>query len=445
MTTAKPTPTAPQRIAWSHVEDVLSGKFEDKEIHLRGWVHRWREQGKILFVILRDASGVLQCAVKKGALPDDQFEEAQKANLLESSIEVHGTAKKDPRAPGGWEVQAAGFHAIHVGDVFPITENQSTELLLDFRHLWLRSQQLTRLMKVKHVLLASVREWLNHEGFYETTPSVITKIAGEGGATLFPFKYFDQQAYLSQTAQMYLEVLMFSLEKVYSITPSFRAEKSRTTRHLAEFSHLEVETAWAGQEENLQIQEELVAHAVQSLVKKCAGLLKDLGRDPEDLKRVKAPFPRLDYGEAIERLQDLGEKISWGDDLGAPQERKLTEKNQVPIFITNFPKAIKAFYMKVNAEKPDTVQCADLLAPEGYGEIIGGSVREENNDLLIERLVKEGANLQNYQWYLDLRRYGSIPHAGFGLGVERLLQWIVKGEHIRDMTPFPRTINRAYP
>jgi len=432
-------------LQWSHIEDVLSGRHEGQEVHLRGWVHRWREQGKLVFLTLRDSTGVLQCTIKKGALPDDQFEDAKRANLLESSVEVHGAAKKDPRAPGGWEVQATGFRAIHVGDVFPITENQSVEFLLDVRHLWLRSQYLTKVMKVKHVMLTAMRDHLNTHGWYETTPSVITPIAGEGGSTLFDFKYFEQKAFLSQTAQMYLEVLMFGLERVYSVTPSFRAEKSRTTRHLAEFTHLEAETAWFGQEENLKLQEGLVEHAVQACVQKVPHLLKDLGRDPDDLKGVKAPFPRMDYGEVIEKLQDLGEKISWGEDFGAPQERLLTEKMKVPVFVTNFPKEIKAFYMKVDPAKPDTVICADLLAPEGYGEIIGGSVREENNDLLIERLKKEGANLKNYEWYLDLRRYGSIPHAGFGLGVERVLQWIVKGEHIRDMTPFPRTMSRAYP
>ncbi len=432
-------------VQWTSVEQVLSGQAEGKDVSLRGWVYRWREQGKLIFLVLRDSSGIIQCAIKKGNLPDDQFEAAKRANLLESSVEVHGVAKKDPRAPGGWEVQATGFRAIHVGDTFPITEDQSTEFLLDVRHLWLRSQQLTKIMKVKHVLLSAFRDHLNGHGYFETTPSVITQIAGEGGSTLFPFKYFDQTAYLSQTAQMYLEVLMFGLERVYSITPSFRAEKSRTTRHLAEFTHLEAETAWAGQDENLRLQEELVSAGVQACVKKVPHLLKDLGRNPEDLQQVKPPFPRVDYGEVIEKLQDLGEKISWGDDFGAPQERVLTQSMKMPVFVTNFPKEIKAFYMKVNPQKPDTVLCADLLAPEGYGEIIGGSVREENNDLLIERLKKEGADLKNYQWYLDLRRYGSVPHAGFGLGVERVLQWIVKGEHIRDMIPFPRTMNRASP
>ena len=430
---------------WSKVGEVLSGTLEGKEVHLRGWVHRWREGGKIIFMVLRDSSGILQCAIKKGNLPDDQFDDAKRANLIESSVEVHGIAKKDPRAPGGWELQANGFKAIHVGDVFPITENQSTELLLDYRHLWLRSQQLTKVMKVKHHLLNGFRGYLDGEGFWETTPSVITQIAGEGGSTLFPFKYFDQTAYLSQTAQMYLEVLMFSLEKVFSITPSFRAEKSRTTRHLAEYSHLEAEAAWHGQEENLKLQEELVAAGIHHAAKNAGPLLKELGRDPQELLAIKTPFDRLDYGEAIEKLQDMGEKISWGEDMGAPQERLLTEKRKAPVFITNFPKEIKAFYMKVNPDKPDTVQCADLLAPEGYGEVIGGSVREESNESLIERLRKEGANLKNYEWYLDLRRFGSVPHAGFGLGVERILMWICKLEHIRDATPFPRVMNRASP
>lgn len=430
---------------WSHIGDVLAGKLEGKEAHLRGWVHRWREQGRIVFLVLRDSSGILQCAIKKGNLPDDQFDQAKKAKLLESSVEVHGKAKRDDRAPGGWELPADGFRAIHVGDVFPITEHQSAELLLDYRHLWLRSQKLGRVMKVKHHLLRGFRAWLDKQGFWETTPSVITQIAGEGGSTLFPFKYFDQTAYLSQTAQMYLEVLMFSLEKVYCVLPSFRAEKSRTVRHLAEYSHLEVETAWADQDENLRIQEELVAAGAHAVARECGPLLRELGRDPEDLLQLKTPFARLDYGEAIEKLQDQGERVQWGEDLGAPQERLLTEKLKAPVFITNFPKEIKAFYMKVNPQKTDTVLCADLLAPEGFGEIIGGSVREESNESLIGRLRKEGANLRNYEWYLDLRRFGSIPHAGFGLGIERVLMWICKLEHIRDATPFPRVMNRASP
>lgn len=430
---------------WSQIADVLSGKLEGKEVHLRGWVHRWRESGKLVFTVLRDSTGTIQCAVKKGALPDKDFDDAKKASLIESSVQLGGTAKKDDRAPGGWEVQVTSFKAIHVGEVFPITENQSTELLLDYRHLWLRSQHLTRVMKIKHHMMHGMRQWLDDQGFWEVTPSVITQIAGEGGSTLFPFKYFEQQAYLSQTAQMYLEVMMFSLEKVYSITPSFRAEKSRTTRHLAEYSHLEIETAWAGQNENLRIQEELVRAGIHAAAKHCGPLLKELGRDPEEILKITTPFDRLDYGEAVEKVQDLGERIEWGEDLSSIHERKLTENRKTPIFITNYPKEVKAFYMKVNPEKPDTVLCGDLLAPEGYGEIIGGSVREENNDFLIERLRKEGAKLENYEWYLDLRRYGSIPHAGFGLGIERVLMWICKLEHIRDATPFPRVMNRASP
>jgi asparaginyl-tRNA synthetase len=426
------------------ISTVLLGGLEGKEVHLRGWIYRTRESGKIIFVNLRDASGVIQTPVKADRVPPEDFEAAKKA-LLESSVRLKGIVKKDDRAPGGWEIQTTGFELVHAAEAFPITEHQSPELLLDKRHLWLRSQKLTKVNRVKHHLLWGFREWLRKEGYWETTPSVITQIAGEGGSTLFPFKYFDQQAYLSQTAQMYLEVMMFSLEKVYSFTPSFRAEKSRTVRHLAEYLHLELETAWADMKENLRVQEEMLTFALHHVAKHAAAELRELGRDPQDLLDIKTPFERLDYGEAVERLQDMGQKISWGEDFGRDHEKALTDDRKAPLFITNYPKEIKAFYMKVDPERPDVVQCDDLLAPEGYGEIIGASVREEKNELMVERLQKEGAKLENYEWYLDLRRYGSVPHAGFGLGVERVLMWICKLDHVRDATPFPRVMNRASP
>jgi len=332
----------------------------------------------------------------------------------------------------------------HFAGVFPIKAEQSPELLLDNRHLWVRAQDLTRVWKLKHQMLKAMREWFDENRFVEVTPTVITTNAAEGGSTVFEFDYFGQKAFLSQTAQMYLEALIFSLENVYAITPSFRAEKSRTTRHLTEFSHLEAEEAWTDTHGNMRVQEELLAYTCHRLAERASGLLRDLGRDPADLENIRTPFKRMTYTKAVEVLQSKGSPIQWGEDLGTNEERLLTAEETQPIFVTNFPKEIKAFYMKVDPDDPRTVLGNDCLAP-AFGEIIGASQREENVESMVERLKADGAHLPNYEWYLDLRRYGSVPHSGFGLGIERVLRWITKQEHIRDMTPFPRTINRAYP
>jgi asparaginyl-tRNA synthetase len=328
---------------------------------------------------------------------------------------------------------------------FPITEYQSEEHLLNFRHLWIRSQLLTQIMKVKATVLAAAREWFDHNGFYEVTPPILTANACEGGSTLFEVSYFGEKAFLSQSAQMYLEAIMFSLENVYALTPSFRAERSRTTRHLAEYWHLEGEEAFVGNEENMRIQEELTSHMVVSAAKKNAPELRALGRDPADLLRMVPPFKRLGYGEAVKKLNDRGMDFQWGNDLGTNEERVLVEGEERPVFVVNYPKEAKAFYMRENPEDTRTYLCADLLAPEGYGEIIGGSEREVDGGKLMERLKAQNIPLEPYQWYIDLRRFGTVQHSGFGMGIERLLRWICKQEHIRDTIPFPRTINRISP
>ncbi len=359
-------------------------------------------------------------------------------------MSLKGRIIKDKRAPGGWEIHPESFTVINYADIFPITEQHSTEVLLDHRHLWVRSQQLTQIMKVKASLLQIIREWFATHDFFETTPSVITTNAAEGGATAFTFKYFDQKAFLSQTAQMYLEALIFSLERVWCLTPSFRAEKSRTRRHLIEYCHLEAEEAWLDNNQNMALQEDLISYVCQQISTTCASSLETLGVNPLNLQKITPPFPKITYKEAVSRLQKKGFDCAWGDDFGVLHEKALTEDEEKPLFITHFPREIKAFYMKLSPDGK-TVECSDMLAPRGYGEIIGGSQRSEDISSMKMQLKKQGAKLENYEWFFDLRRFGSIPHSGFGLGIERLLCWITQQEHIRDMTPFPRLVRRAYP
>ena len=429
---------------FSHIRDLLENPTGETEVQVRGWVYRTRSSGKIVFAVLRDSTGIVQVTIKKGNLPDPEFDQAVGATI-ESSVEVRGTFHKDDRAPGGYELRANGFRLIGPAPPFPITEYQSEELLLDNRHLWIRSREQTAVMKVKASLLMGARNWLDENGFFEVTPPIFTQNACEGGVTLFKLKYFDREAYLSQSAQMYLEAIMFSLERVYALTPSFRAEKSRTTRHLTEFWHLELEEAWVDNIGNMRIQEELVSAMVQEAVRERKEEILLLGRDIEQLKAIVPPFKRVTYSHMIERLQGKGIDIAWGSDLGAAEERAVTQEETIPTFVTNFPIGCKAFYMKQDPDDPRTVKCADLLAPEGYGEIIGGSERETDINIIMARLAEQEVPVEAYQWYLDLRRYGSVPHSGFGLGVERVLRWVCKLEHIRDAVPFPRTVARAYP
>ncbi len=445
--------TDPQHPAYSNLDDpaftpireILDGSHKGQNVRVRGWIHRSRSKGKIAFLVVRDATGLIQVTIKRDQVDTQAFDEAAAA-LMESSLQVEGSVAEDPRAPGGWELKATEVNVVHKADVFPIKEQQSPELLLDHRHLWVRSQEQQRIQRVKGVLLGAMREWFNANGFIEVTPSVITTNAAEGGSEVFDFDYFGQKAYLSQTAQMYLEALIYTHEKVYSLTPSFRAEKSRTTKHLTEYMHLEAEMAWMGSDANIRVQEELITWTARQVAQNATKDLEALGREPKDLLAFETPFERMDYGDAVTYLQEHGfPEFQFGADFGTPHERALVEGRTGPLVITDFPKKIKAFYMRVRKDDPERVLCNDILAPEGYGEIVGASERETENDELIRRLEADGAPLENYAWYLDLRRFGSIPHSGFGLGVERLLQWFTRQEHIRDMTPFPRTINRAYP
>lgn len=416
----------------------------DHEAEVRGWIYRARSSGSIVFLVLRDSTGIIQVTVKRGNLPDAEFEAAHGV-LVESSVIVKGRLFDDRRAPGGKELRASNFKIVGQALPFPITEYQSEELLLDHRHLWIRSREQTAVMKVKAAVMTGARDWLRANEFIEVTPPTLTQNACEGGTALFKLRYFDRDAFLSQSAQMYLEALIFSLEKVYSLCPSFRAEKSRTTRHLTEFWHLEMEAAWFNNRQNMEVQEQLVTAMVERALHDTREELLLLRKDIEPLLEIKPPFKRMTYSQAIGKLQALGHEVGWGCDLGAPEERALTADETVPVFVTNFPRECKPFYMREDEEDPRTYACADLLAPRGFGEIIGGSEREVDLEKMLARMEAQELCTEPYEWYLDLRRYGSVPHSGFGLGIERMVKFLCDLEHIRDAVPFPRTVSRVYP
>jgi len=427
------------------IKDVLQGPSLGKEVVIRGWVHRLFKVGGKVFAWVRDSTGVVQVVLDRSNLSEDEWRLVKKLSR-ESSIEVKGVVREDPRAPSGREVVASFIKVYGFSPPFPIRGKEDIEFLLDHRHLWLRSRRMAAIMKIKHTVLQALREWLLSHGWWEVTPPILTGSAVEGGATLFEVKYFDKKAYLSQSAQLYLEVMIFTLGKVWSLTPSFRAEKSRTRRHLSEYWHLEIEGAWYDMEDTMKVAEEMVAYAVKRVLEERSEELKFLGRDVSKLEpALEPPYPRITYDEAIERLKKKGFSIEWGDNLGADEERALTEDFDKPFFVTHFPKKIKAFYMKEDPKRPEVVLGFDLLAPEGYGEVIGGSQREDDYGKLLARIKEEGLDPKDYEWYLDLRKYGSVPHSGFGLGVERLVMWIAGLDHIRDATPFPRWRGRIYP
>ncbi|MFH0956771.1 MAG: asparagine--tRNA ligase [Candidatus Aenigmatarchaeota archaeon] len=418
------------------------GKKEGKPVHLKGWIYRTRSGKDISFVVLRDSTGIVQCVVKDGV---KGFADAQKA-LIESSVELTGLVKKDERAPGGYEVQVMGFCVIGFAEDFPIKEQQSPELLLDNRHLWVRSQKLLKTFKVRSTILGAIHGYFREKGFYEIQSPSITKMACEGGSTLFEMKYFGEKAYLTQSWQLHAEALAASLEKIYCIAPSFRAEKSRTKHHLAEYWHAEAEMAWFSHEDSLKLQEELVSHIVSECLEKNKKELQDLGADIGMLSAVKPPFKRITYKDTIALLNKKGMKMKAGDDITDLQIRSLSEEFKKPFFITNWPKDMRPFYMLQNPDDPKTVLNADLIAPgESGGEIIGGSARESDPAKILAKLREEGADPANYGWYMDIRKFGTFPHAGFGMGVERLTQWICSVDHIRDCIAFPRTISRVYP
>jgi asparaginyl-tRNA synthetase len=420
-------------------------KYVGAVASVRGWVDSKRSHGKVAFIDLRDGTGLVQCVlVKKQLAPEawDLFGELTQ----EASVQVTGETRAEPRAPGGCELTVTGLQLIGGSAEYPIQPKEhGVDFLLDHRHLWLRSSQQRAILRVRTEVESAIHDFFYQRGFSRVDTPIITGAIGEGGAGLFEIDYFEEQAYLAQTGQLYAEAAAAALGKVYTFGPTFRAEKSKTRRHLTEFWMLEPEVAWNDSNDNMRLQENLVSYLVERALERCRDELNTLERDVSKLEHVVPPFPRVNYTEAIRRLKDKGHDIEWGADLGATDETAIAEDHDRPVFVFNYPKEAKAFYMKENPDDPRTVLCDDLIAPEGYGEIIGGSQREDDHDRLLHRIREEKLPEASYGWYLDLRKYGTFVHSGFGLGLERTVAWITGRPHIRECIPFPRMMNRLYP
>ncbi|MGP7816033.1 asparagine--tRNA ligase [Niallia sp. 01092] len=421
-------------------------KNVDKEVKIGAWIANKRSSGKIAFLQLRDGTGFVQGVVVKSEVAEEVFQ-AAKTVTQESSVYVTGVVQKDERSPFGYELLVKAVEVIQSAVDYPITPKEhGTEFLMDNRHLWLRSKRQHAVMKIRNEIIRTTYEFFNENGFVKVDPPILTGSAPEGTTELFATKYFDEDAYLSQSGQLYMEAAAMALGKVFSFGPTFRAEKSKTRRHLIEFWMIEPEMAFCEFEDNLVVQEQYVSYVVQSVLKNCALELKALGRDLSKLEKIQAPFPRISYDDALEFLHQQGfNDIKWGDDFGAPHETAIAESYDKPVFITHYPTTLKPFYMQPDPNNGDVVLCADLIAPEGYGEIIGGSERIHDMDLLNKRLEEHQLDSETYKWYLELRKYGSVPHSGFGLGLERTVAWISGVEHVRETIPFPRLLNRLYP
>ncbi|MBC1618975.1 asparagine--tRNA ligase [Listeria welshimeri] len=423
-----------------------ASEFVGKEVTIGAWLANKRSSGKIAFLQLRDGTGFMQGVVVKAEVGDDMFATA-KALTQETSLFVTGTINEDTRSPFGYEMAVSGVEVISESHDYPITPKEhGTEFLMDHRHLWLRSNRQHAIMKIRNEIIRASYEFFNKEGFLKIDPPILTGSAPEGTTELFHTKYFEEDAFLSQSGQLYMEAAAMAFGKVFSFGPTFRAEKSKTRRHLIEFWMIEPEMAFYKLEDSLQVQENYVAYLVKAVLDNCRLELDRLGRDVSHLEKMVAPFPRITYTEAIERLHELGfDDIVWGDDFGAPHETAIADSFEKPVFITHYPKDIKPFYMPEDPENNQVVLCADMIAPEGYGEIIGGSERIHDLETLQARMEDFDLDQEAYSWYLDLARYGSVPHSGFGLGLERTVAWISGTEHVRETIPFPRLLNRLYP
>ena len=425
--------------------DELS-KHVGATVVVRGWVTHLRSSGKIAFIVLRDGTGLLQCVIVKSEVDSAVWERFAELTI-ETSVAVTGGVRADARAPGGFELGVADISVVGPSPLdYPIQPKEhGVDFLLDHRHLWLRAPRQRAIAKVRHEVEQGIHDFFFARGFLRVDTPILTAAIGERSG-LFATEYFDEgNAYLAQTGQLYGEAAAAAWGKIYTFGPTFRAEKSKTRRHLTEFWMIEPEVAWNDSDDNMRLQEDLVSYLVQRALERCADELKELERDTKPLMNIKAPFPRLNYTDAVALIQKKGSTTQWGEDLGAEDEALIVADYDRPVFVFNYPKEAKAFYMKENPADPRTVLCDDLLAPEGYGEIIGGSQREDDHDKLVARIKSEGLPLDAYGWYLDLRKYGTFTHAGFGLGLERTVSWICGLPHLRESIAFPRMMNRLHP
>jgi asparaginyl-tRNA synthetase len=430
------------------------GKHEGQSVTIRGWLYNLRESGKLLFPQFRDGSGIIQGVVPKNVVPPDVFD-AIKTLTQESSVIVEGKVRADKRAHGGYELDVANVQVVQrvpESSPYPITPKEhGTDFLMEHRHLWVRSQRQAAILRVRAEIIKAARDFFDERGFTLTDPPIITPAACEGTSTLFPVNYFDEQAFLTQSGQLYVEATAMALGKVYSFGPTFRAEKSKTRRHLTEFWMVEPEVAYAELDDVMELAEGLISFIVKRCVEKRRVDLQTIGRDISKLEKIEAPFPRISYDDAVKNLQEghakgaLESKFEWGGDLGSPDETYLSAQFDKPVMVHRYPAKVKAFYMEPDPQRPELALCVDVLAPEGYGEIIGGSQRMASYELLLQRIHEHHLPEEAFKWYLDLRKFGSVPHGGFGMGIERAVAWICGLEHVRETIPFPRLLYRLYP
>ena len=427
-----------------YIEDI--DKHEGEDVTIKGWLHNRRSSGKIHFLIVRDGTGFIQGVMSKAAVGDELFRTADHLSQ-ETSIIVTGTARADPRAPTGYEIDIKRLDVVGGSHDFPITPKEhGVDYLLDRRHLWIRSERQHAILRVRHEIVNAVRDFFNGRGFILADTPIFTPAACEGTATLFPAQYFEETtAYLTQSGQLYNEANAMALGKVYCFGPTFRAEKSKTRRHLTEFWMVEPEMAYADLNDVMDLAEDLIVDVVGRVLNRRRRELTVLERDISKLESVKKPFPRLSYDDAVKLLREKGLSIEWGGDFGGADETALSEQFDRPVMVHRYPVAVKAFYMKPDPDRPDVALGVDVLAPEGYGEIIGGGERLADLDLLLHRIEEHKLPREAFEWYLDLRRYGTVPHGGFGMGIERVVAWICKLEHVRETIPYPRMLYRLYP
>jgi asparaginyl-tRNA synthetase len=428
-----------------HVYISEIGKYEGREVCLKGWLYGKRSSGKLHFLQVRDGSGIIQAVIFKGDTNTETFELGNKIPQ-ESSIEVYGTVKEDKRSPIGYEIAVKSLKLVNEAHEYPITPKEhGVSFLLENRHLWLRSPRQFAIMKIRHQIIKAIRDYFNNNGFLLVDAPIFTPAACEGTTTLFETQYFDEKAYLTQSGQLYMEAAAMAFGKVYCFGPTFRAEKSKTRRHLTEFWMVEPEMAYYDLEMDMDLAEDFIENIVQSVINNNRPELELLERDISKLENIKKPFPRISYDEAIEILRSKNKPIEWGEDFGGDEETTISENFDKPVMIHRYPAQCKAFYMKQDTENPNLALCIDVIAPEGFGEVIGGGQREDNLDLLLSKIKEHKLPQEAFDWYLDLRRYGSVPHAGFGLGIERTVGWICGLHHVRESIPFPRMMERIKP